>query len=97
MSAERFQRLGSRVNVVCFWGNSYTYGKTQNQWKVQIEFHEVGSEGVKINFEIHNAFLEDALHLAYERLDKTVSLGLGASAMMPAIEYNPGETTETEA
>ena len=87
MSAERFQRLGTRVNLAVFWGNTYASGKQKDQWQVQVEFREIG--GTQINFTEWNAFLEGALHYAYERLDKIVSNGLGASAMLPAIEHKP--------
>lgn len=84
MSAEKFARLGKRVNVIIFWGSSYTYGDTAGKWKVQVEFKD---NGIEIKFEEHSQFIDTALEMAYLRLDKTVTIGLGASAMLPAIEH----------
>lgn len=85
MSAEKFQRLGKRVSVIIYFGGRYVYDpESKELWKVQIEFKENGTE---IKFEEINENLETALTIAYTRLDQTVTTGLGASAMMPAIEY----------
>lgn len=84
MSAGKFQRLGNRVNVVIFYGDSYTYGKSKGGWKVDVKFID---NGTKIEFEETHLVLETALDNSYERLDKIVSLGLGSSAMLPAIEH----------
>lgn len=86
MSAEKFQRLGTRVSVVIFYGDSYTYGKSKGGWKVDVKFID---SGIKIEFEESDSVLKTALDRAYNRLDKTVSLGLGSSAMLPAIEHKP--------
>lgn len=85
MSAEKFQKLGNRVVLCIYFGSRYVYDpKGKNLWKVQVEFVDNGTE---IKFEEIHECLETALFIAYTRLDRTVSNGLGASAMMPAIEY----------
>lgn len=89
MTAERFQRLGKRVNVVIFYGTNYTYGPYEGMWKVEVEFKD---QGTQIKFDKSNAFLEDALFEAYDHLDKIVATGLGAGAMLPAIEHKPSDT-----
>ncbi len=84
MSAERFQRLGNRVSIIIFYGSNYIYDpKNIYNWKVQVKFAD---NGTQIEQETHHAFLDAALDQAYEKLDKIVSFGLGASAMMPALE-----------
>lgn len=93
MSAEKFQRLGSRVSIVIFYGESYTHGKSKGGWKVDVKFTD---NGTKIEFEECNLVLNTALDNAYHRLDKTVTLGLGSSAMLPAIEHKPASSTGEE-
>lgn len=83
MSAEKFQRLGKRVSLAIFYGSEYSYEASED-WRVGVKFID---NGTKIEFEEKNRNLKAALSTAYERLDKTVTLGLGLSAMLPAIEH----------
>lgn len=84
MSAERFQRLGTRVSVVIYHGPKFIYDpKGRDNWKVHVEFLD---NGTKIEQETQHASLDIALDEAYTKLDKIVSNGLGPSAMMPALE-----------
>jgi hypothetical protein len=94
MSAERFERLGHRVNIIVYFGNRYVYSKDGPQkWKIQVEFSD---NGTQIQFEELGFDLYIAMETAYERLDKIVSHGMGASAMLPAIEHQPKSLTDDE-
>lgn len=91
MSAERFQRLGKRVSVVIFYGATYNYGPHRDHWRVQVKFED---KDAKIELEESNAFIGLALENVYNRLDQIVSNGIGASAMLPAIEHKSNTSDE---
>ena len=91
---DKFKSLGSRVNLTIFYGQVYVYDqKNRNNWKVGVQFIDGGT---KIEFEEFSPYLIDALHAAYERLDIVVSKGLGANAMLPAIEHKPETKIDDE-
>lgn len=81
---DKFKALGKRISLAIYYGQEYVYDqKSQNKWKVQVEFKD---NGVQIKFEEIGFYLNEVLDEAYNRLDKTVSSGLGKAAMYPAIE-----------
>lgn len=89
MSAEKFQKLGSRIALAIFYGDQYCGWEASKKgtWKVQVEFRD--ENGTMIKFEENQQNLEIALQFAYNRLDLVATKGLGFGAMLPAIEHKP--------
>lgn len=88
---DKFKALGKRISLAIFYGQQYVYDESRNKWKVQVEFND---NGTQIKFEEIGSNLFEVLSEAYDRLDKTVTKGLGKAAMYPAIEAPKSQDEE---
>lgn len=78
---ERIGPLKDRIGAAIFFGNSYNYdGKP---WSVALEYKH---DGIEVKTAGRAVNLDLAFDQAWNAMEKLITRGLGASAMMPALE-----------
>ncbi len=84
MIPPRMQALGEqgRISAAIFFGREYNWAD-KRKWSVNLKYTH---EGLKAEVNAAGETFEQALEDAWARLDSLISNGLGASAMMPALE-----------
>lgn len=87
MSIQKLTELHDRVSVEIFGGRSYTTKPVR--WTINLQYNW---DGVIARVSESAPEFEDALFMAWNKLERLITVGLGSAAMRPALEAPKTET-----